>query len=431
MTPYDVYICGAEAESESASSLARKLRAYRIPRKAAAPSSLASYKRVLVDTEGLPLLDEDRASLEKCRHFIVMCSPESRASAAVMDKLACFEAEHGKTEVIAVLCSGEPADAFPPSFIERRVVPHMLPDGSVEEREETIEPVASDLRGRTKSEKRRLLRYETVRIVATIMGIAPDALERRHNRRARRRATVIASILCAVLAATGTAFAYYGTMAAREGRIAAMQAEQSQSAVKRIMEDVPALFENDNDALALVREGILDTIWQLAGDEDRLYDMFDLDDILAILPEDGLHTALRKAALSRALGVGAASEAYSAAAERLPGDLDGNLFLQVTDAYARLPEGTAPPFALYVTRDSGALRQGDMIVAAAAQSFSCADGRIFNTHFGETNLDGALAEALPDEACSVAVLRYSGGELIALELTVSVDALSACGAVGV
>jgi hypothetical protein len=428
---YDVYICGTAAEHENAVALDNGIRGYKIPRKTEIPDPASGYSRVHVDVDEAPLLDEGRALLDGCRYFVVLCSPESRASEAVQSRLDYFEEKRGKENVIAVLCSGEPVDAFPPSFIEEKIVKHMLPDGSVEERTETIEPVASDLRGQTGRDVKRLLRYETVRIVATIMGIVPDALEQRHNRRLRRRVTAIAVVLGSVLTVSGAVFAYFGIQAAREGMIASLQAEQSQRTARRLIEDLPQMFANDPEALSYINEGILDTIVKHDGDEGALQNLFNAEGAFIVLPEDGLKAALQKAALCRALNVGDAAQAYLAASERLGPECDKELFLRMTGAFTNKPADGAPRYVFYATRDSGGLKQGDLIVAARAQSFLYLDGWTFTTGAGDAGLAGALAETLSGEECFLRVLRYSDGGLATVDISVTAAELSACGAVGV
>ena len=254
-----IYISGAAEERDLANALASRIRNYRLPGKIELPDPSIDYKRIFVDTEERPFDNEARSRLSGCRFFIILCSPESRSSLPVMEALSFFEEKYGKENVIAVLTRGEPAEAFPPRFIEEKIVKHMLPDGSIEERIETIEPVASDLRGQTAAEVKALLRYETVRIVATMLGLKPDALERRHNKRKRRRITAVASIVSAALLFSGAAFTYFGIRAEAEGQIAAGQAEQSRIAIERIMSDLPAMFSNDPEALNLIKEGIKNT----------------------------------------------------------------------------------------------------------------------------------------------------------------------------
>jgi len=254
-----IYISGAAGERDLANMLASRIRNYRLPGKIELPDSSVDYRRIFVDTEERPFGSEAQSILEGCNYFIILCSPESRVSLPVMAALSYFEEKRGKENVIAVLCKGEPAEAFPPYFIEEKIVKHMLPDGSVEERIETVEPVASDLRGQTAAEIKALLRYETVRIVATMMGLKPDALEQRHNKRRRRRITMVASIVSAALLSAGAAFTYFGIQAEAEGQIAARQAEQSRIATSRIMNDLPAMFANDPQALNLIKEGIMST----------------------------------------------------------------------------------------------------------------------------------------------------------------------------
>ncbi len=147
-------------------------------------------------------------------------------------------------------------EAYPDFFIERHSVTRILPDGSLEERTETLEPVASDLRAAGSRQARQLMRYETVRIVASVLGLEPDALVQRQQRRIRIRAAVMAAAVCAVCLCVSLIFAYFSAVARREGDIAAAMARESQAVTDRLVTELPARFADDPDALALVNETI-------------------------------------------------------------------------------------------------------------------------------------------------------------------------------
>lgn len=155
-----------------------------------------------------------------------------------------------------MLLEGEPDEAFPDNFSEQKLVRHIMPDMSVVERMEKIEPVAADLRGDTASRRREALRYETVRIIAAVLGIHPDVLMQRH--RARRRRAIMASLALAgaiSLAAAGI-FLRLGLIAKREGDIAREQTRLSVEIVERTLEDLPVLFEGDENAMEYVEQAM-------------------------------------------------------------------------------------------------------------------------------------------------------------------------------
>ena len=154
------------------------------------------------------------------------------------------------------------------------MVQHILPDMRVVEREETIEPVAADLRGDTPARRKQLLRYETVRITASVLGLHPDALEQRQQR--RRSRAILAAVAAAgcVLLAISALFLRLGLIARNEGRIAEAQAKKSIEVADRLTQELPALFAEDPLALSYVQEAIdqaqavLDEIGLTAGEEE-------------------------------------------------------------------------------------------------------------------------------------------------------------------
>jgi hypothetical protein len=112
---------------------------------------------------------------------------------------------------------------------------------------------------------------------------------------------------------------------------------------------------------------------------------------------------------------GGAEELYRASAGFLEPGSDRERFFDVTGAYIKAPDDVKGfrDYAFYVQSDSGALREGDLIVNIE----------------GETSLESALAQALPDEELSLSILRYSGGQLVALSVKATARELSGCGAI--
>ena len=150
--------------------------------------------------------------------------------------------------------SGEPIDAFPSFFIQQKVVKHIMPDMSVVEKVETVEPIAADLRADNPKRAKQLLRYETVRIAATALDLAPDALEQRHLRRRKNRLTALAAIASAVFLTVSAIFTWYGVQAKKAGDTAALQTAETVSVVNRLVTDLPAMFADNEAALQKIRE---------------------------------------------------------------------------------------------------------------------------------------------------------------------------------
>ena len=168
---WDLYMTAVRADAETAEQLADSIRSYRLPKGVTLPDSGLDYRQVIVDASDEPLDDSRKEQLQQSRFLVVVCSPATRTSAAVGERLAVFLSSHDKNSIIAVIASGEPAESFPEMFIEHQTVRHIMPDMTVIEREETIEPVAADLRGDTPARRKQLLRYETVRIAASVLDL--------------------------------------------------------------------------------------------------------------------------------------------------------------------------------------------------------------------------------------------------------------------
>ena len=151
---------------------------------------------------------------------------------------------------------GEPAESFPDSFIEQKTVRKILPDMTVVERVETIEPVASDLRAETRSRWKEALRYETVRIIASVLGLHPDDLEQRHRARHRKAVITLVSVIAAVCLGAAGIFAYLGHVAQTEGEIADQQAKLCVDIAERTMNELPEAFADEPVALEYIQQAV-------------------------------------------------------------------------------------------------------------------------------------------------------------------------------
>ena len=255
MDKFDICITAVPRDAQTARALEESLRRYRLPGGVAlAPGE--NWRRVVLDVSGSELDGNACELLDESRFLIVLCSPEVRSHRGILDRLARFRAARGGDHIIAVLVEGEPADSFPENFSEEKLVRHIMPDLSVVERVEKIEPIAADLRGDTPARRKAALRYETVRITASVLGLHPDALEQRH--RARRKRTVIAalSLAAAVSLTAAGIFLRLGFLAKKEGDIAQEQTRLSAAIARRTIDELPALFEGDEQALKYVNETV-------------------------------------------------------------------------------------------------------------------------------------------------------------------------------
>ena len=278
MEDYDICITAVPHDSDTARMLSDSLRRYKLPGGVTVEPG-TDYRRITLDVSGSPLDDKARAILDESRFLVVLCSPEVRSHRGIMERLDYFRSRQGGEHIIAVLVEGEPAEAFPENFSEKKLVRHIMPDMSVVERVENIEPIAADLRGDSSARVRTALRYETVRITASVLGLHPDALEQRHRAR-RRRAVMAALTLAAAVSLTAAGiFLRLGFIAKKEGDIAREQTRLSAQIAARTMEELPALFAGDEQALAYVDEAITSARSSL--------EELDLGDLLSGETEDG------------------------------------------------------------------------------------------------------------------------------------------------
>lgn len=255
MDRYDICITALPGDAEMAGALRDSILHFRLP-KGTVLSTEPGYNRIVMDLTGSDLDEAACDLLSRSRFLLLLCSRKTRGNKGTRDRLDYFRRIRGGDHVILVLLEGEPDEAFPDNFSEQKLVRHIMPDMSVVERMEKIEPVAADLRGDTASRRREALRYETVRIIAAVLGIHPDVLMQRH--RARRRRAVMASLALAgaiSLAAAGI-FLRLGLIAKSEGDIAREQTRLSVEIVERTLEDLPVLFEGDENALEYVEQAM-------------------------------------------------------------------------------------------------------------------------------------------------------------------------------
>lgn len=255
MDRYDICITTLPGDAETAGALRDSILHFRLP-KGTVLSTEPGYNRIVMDLTGSDLDEAACDLLSRSRFLLLLCSRKTRRNKGTRDRLDYFRRIRGGDHVILVLLEGEPDEAFPDNFSEQKLVRHIMPDMSVVERMEKIEPVAADLRGDTASRRREALRYETVRIIAAVLGIHPDVLMQRH--RARRRRAIMASLALAgaiSLAAAGI-FLRLGLIAKREGDIAREQTRLSVEIVERTLEDLPVLFEGDENALEYVEQAM-------------------------------------------------------------------------------------------------------------------------------------------------------------------------------
>ena len=255
-TELGICIVSVPGDAQTAQKLADSLRRYRLPRGVTAPSGALDYRAIALDCGAEPMDEAVRQRLDSSGSLVVLCSPETKNSLPILDRLNYYRDRFPQRDITAVLVKDEPADSFPEFFFQKKTVSRILPDKTVVEREETIEPIAADLRADSPRRWREVLRYETVRIVASLLGLHPDDLERRHLAR-RRRAVAAALIMVGAVCLTAAGiFLRLGFIAKNEGDIAREQTRLSVAIARRTMEELPASFAGDPEAMAYVDEAV-------------------------------------------------------------------------------------------------------------------------------------------------------------------------------
>ena len=256
MENYDICLIAVPEDAAIAETLAESIRSYRLPWGVKLPNPTLDYRRIYVDSTGSDLDEDTERLLYHSNDLAIICSPDAKHSPAIQSRLDYFRNCGRNENIVAVIVRGEPVDSFPESFIQRQMVRRILPDMRVIEREETIEPVAADLRCDTPARRKQLLRYETVRITASVLGLHPDALEQRHRRRRNRAILAAAALTCSILLVISGVFLHLGHVAREEGRIAEAQANMSREVAQRLTRELPALFADDPQALVYIQEAI-------------------------------------------------------------------------------------------------------------------------------------------------------------------------------
>jgi hypothetical protein len=202
---YDAFISYRHRPLDKAvaEKLQRLLEAYRPPR--GGSYAVQRISRVFRDQSELSTgaLDANlKKALEDSRFLIVICSEETKNSHFCMEEIEYFKQLHdgSNDNILTLLVSGDPNEVFPDSLrYEKRK--NRETDGTENEIEVAIEPLAADVRGSSVQESLKLLKWEFLRIAAPILGCDFDDLYRRHQRlRMHQVIQISASILTAVIA---------------------------------------------------------------------------------------------------------------------------------------------------------------------------------------------------------------------------------------
>lgn len=238
----------APLDSELARLIQKKLENYHVP-SGVKKETGKSIRRVFLDKAELPtssnLSDDILDALNQSEYLIVICSTHTSESIWVEREIQAFLTRHPRSKIITVLADGEPGEVIPELllFEERQV---MDSDGNVHIQRVSVEPLSCDFR----LERRRALREELPRLVASLLGVEYDQLRQRRKVYQMQR-------LAAVSLGALLVMACFTVYALRQSSRIARQAQELQEEYRQTIinqslyfasEAQAALKENDDRA---------------------------------------------------------------------------------------------------------------------------------------------------------------------------------------
>lgn len=187
-SPLDMYI---------AKSVHRRLENFRLPKSVIEKGLCTKTKieRVFRDQDELPLADNlsdpiDNA-LGNSDFLIVICTPRLPQSKWCLKEISTFLNTHDREHILVVLAEGEPEESFPYELTHEKIT-FVDNQGNTVTEEREIEPLAADVRGKSKHEIEKLLDDATLRLCAAIFGLNYDDLKQRHKEQQNIRRIKIA-----------------------------------------------------------------------------------------------------------------------------------------------------------------------------------------------------------------------------------------------
>jgi WD40 repeat protein len=225
---YDVFISYSRKDSAFAALLEQALEAYRPPKDLDVPQRALEVFRDQQDFTGVEYSRALDRHLAASANMIVLCSPNSRASAFVDDEIGRFVARKGAERLVPVLVAGIPNNEGDPANPSDWAFPDALCEA-------LPMPLAADYRGfDPKAHKLDRGAYAGAwyTTLANIYRTSRGELEQRdliRRRKARTRAAVIAGATLAVLAAAGLLALRQSNRAVEQERIAAERKSVAQA----------------------------------------------------------------------------------------------------------------------------------------------------------------------------------------------------------
>lgn len=270
-----------EPDASIAEKIHQKLERYHIPKKIRESSGKKKISRIFRDKEELPLssnLTKDiYEALDHSEFLVLICSPESMASIWVQRELEYFLEKHDREHVIAVLASGEPEESFPDALCrETKNISDIY--GETITVTVPVEPLAADLRGKSKKESLKKLNVEILRLLACMLRCPYDSLKQRHREYLIKRTACITSVVIVAMGIFG-GYSYSQSQQIRAEHEVSLkhQKESVQNQAKNLaQQSVDALSEGNreealNKALAVDLERITDETTEEAIVPEQMY----------------------------------------------------------------------------------------------------------------------------------------------------------------
>lgn len=195
-SPLDMYI---------SKSIHKRLESFKLPKSVLSKVTNGKTKieRVFRDQVELPLADNlsdpIEMALTNADFLVVICTPRLPQSKWCKKEITTFIEKHGREHVLLVLAEGEPNESFPEEvrYAKKNVT---YPDGTSGIEEVEVEPLAADVRGKSKRETEKLLDDAAIKIAAAIFNLNYDDLKQRHKEAKQKKRIRIISAIAGAMA---------------------------------------------------------------------------------------------------------------------------------------------------------------------------------------------------------------------------------------
>lgn len=196
---YDAFISYRHVPGDirTARMLQHALEHYHVPKNIRKATGRERISHIFRDNEELnaseDLSREIDAALAASDYLIVICSPDACMSDWVNREIHQFLKTHEHSRILAVLSSGEPAEAFPDALLHKEVT-MTDEDGVQTVTSVELEPLAADLRADSALSFHKKLGFEKVRIASALLGCRYDDLKQRDNEYHFRQRMAISAV---------------------------------------------------------------------------------------------------------------------------------------------------------------------------------------------------------------------------------------------